>query len=274
MAKITPKGTNLTPARALQEQLPAFMQNETDFGIGTMVEYIVPARLKIVQKQSGPPFDELYDPGTVIMVPQMSVISEVGDGRQGKPFFFVPVFFFAEWCQWNPLETKGTLPSIRSRTMNPNDPLVAKCRDSRLWHEQCPEMPDKMIRNVEHLNFLVVLINHAFSGLPILISFSRASHRSGSNLAALIKMRRAPIYGCQFMAQTGYRTNNKGQWYGLDALNPTEDSGVSPFVESEEQFNQFKELHNQLKEAHAKSQIRPDYDDTPEDETPAESKEF
>lgn len=248
--------------------LPAFMQGD-DQGTENLGQFIIPPRLKVVQKQSGDAFLESFNQGDTILVPQMMTVAPVllnDSGRptkEGETFNFTPLFFFPEWVTWNPLETRGSLAAIRERTTDPNDELVAKCRNNKLWFEQCPEQPELQVRNVEHLNFLVVLLDGELAGTPCILTFARAEHKSGSSFAALIKMRKAPIYGCVFQAKVGFRDNGKGQWYGLDIGNPEGDSG---WVEDQEMYERFKQLHLEFKEAHESQRIRPDYGDDTESE--------
>jgi len=244
--------------------VPAFMDG-TD-GTESLSQYIIPPRMKIVQKQSGSPFDERFNPGDVIVVPQMLQITD-----KEKPFYFLPIFFYPEWCVWNPIQMRGTLPVIRERTLDPNHPLVAKSRDPKLWSEPCPESPEYALRIVEHLNFVVLLLGDvALSDTPVVVSFMRAEHRCGSNLAALIRMRKAPIFGCQFEAHVGHRENQKGSWFGIDVGNPSDQTICGSFVEDEIFFEHCRELHEQYKSSHEASKIVVEYDEGTE-EVPGDS---
>ena len=249
-------------------QAPSFMEPDSGMGVEDLGKYVVPPRLKIVQSNSNETFLSRFDKGDAIIVPQMFLIAAVNKNEQGKPadtgqpFHFVPLFFFPEWCCWNPIETRGTLPSVRYRTTDPNDPAVSKCRDPKLWKE---EIDGFACRWVEHLNFISVIIgDHELAGTPVIISFARAEHRAGSNFAALIKMRKAPMFGCQFEARVTFRPdNNKGQWYGLDISNPSQDSGITPFLTDEVAYDAFKKLHLEMKEAHGAAKIKVDYEEEP-----------
>lgn len=242
---------------------PSFMQDETH-GLDDLGTYIIPPRLKVVQRQSSTELLSLFNPGTLIAVPQMVEVSGMEDSMTGLPFFFTPLFFFAEWLAWNPIEMKGVLNSIRERTLDPESALAAKARNPRLWREVCPESKDHKIRNCEHLNLVVLLLgDNVLAGTPMVISFSRSEHKCGSKLLSLIKMRKAPIFGCQFMGVVGHRANNKGEWFGVDVVNPAGDSNITPFVQDEETYKRLKALHLELKEAHEKMQIRVDYDEDP-----------
>jgi hypothetical protein len=185
--------------------------------------------------------------------------------KAGAPFVFIPVFFFAEWCAWNPLSMKGTLPAIRERSLDPKSDIARKSRNPETREEHCPESkdPKDLVRYQEHLNFVCVLLNTGeTAGIPIIISFARAEHSSGRNLASLIAMRSAPIFGCIFEAHSQLRVNAKGAWYGLDITNPSVASGFGGHVTNEVQYNALKRLHTDMKEAHAKNLIIVDHDDS------------
>jgi hypothetical protein len=249
--------------------MPAFMQG-SDLGVEDLGQYVIPPRLKVLQPLSDrETFLSKFDVGDVIAVPQMVLVAPtVKDEKDkptedGEPFHFIPVFFFPEWCLWNPIQTRGTLPAIVARTTDPTSTIAAKSRSPALWNEPCPEAPEFMCRYVEHLNFVIVILgDHDLTGIPVIMSFSRAEHRRGSNFASLIKMRKAPLYGCQFEARVGPRSNNKGHWYGIDVTNPSGDSGIEPFVQEKDVFGHLEGLHLEYKKAHEDAKIRVDYEDT------------
>jgi len=252
--------------------LPQFMQEAQVWGIEDLGRYIVLPRVKVVQRQSSSEILRDHDPGDVIVVPQTFLIASVemdGDGRplnHGEPFRFVPLFFYAEWCTWNPYELKGSLPAIRERSLDPASALAEKARTPSKRFEPCPESASgKQCQNVEHLNFVISLVgDNPLAGTPLVISFCRAEHYAGSTFAALIKMRKAPLFGCQFEAATRHRTNAKGNWFGIDVSNPAKESGVAFFVEDQETFERYRSLHDELKQAHRDMAICVDYESHPE----------
>jgi len=248
------------------EQMPAFMQGQ-DTGTETLGQYVVPPRIKVVQKQSGEQFEE-YPAGTVLLMPQKVILA-----GPGEPFHFVPLFFFPEWCVWNPLQI-SSLPMIRERTLDPTHEMVERCRDPERWEMPCPEDAKYMLRYVEHLNFVIMPVgNPEVEDTMVNLSFSKSNHKSGTTLAGLIKMRRAPICGCQFEARTVQRSNASGSWWGIEVGQPSTESEVTPFVEDQQRFELYQELHGELKEHHAQTVLRVDYtDDTiePQDDEPTE----
>jgi hypothetical protein len=250
--------------------LPDYLRNEEALGVEELGQFVTPPRLKVVQPLSDrDTFLTKFNPGDVVAVPQLLLVSPMKDpaddavaSDNGVPFHFVPIFFFVEWCLWNPLKARGTLPCIRERSLDPKSPLAVKSRNPATWTEPCPEMPDEAIRYTEHLNFICMLRDKPELGnVPVVLPFSRSEHRCGSNLASLIKMRHAPIFACQFEASVGFRQNAKGQWYGIDVTNPSTKSGVTGFVQDEEAYEGFRNLHEELKDAHEKSKIVVSYED-------------
>lgn len=216
----------------------------------------------------------------MIAVPQCSLIAPIDrkeSGKSadaGKPFWFVPLLFYPEWVTWTPIELRGAVPAILERTLDEKHDIVRLARDSQLRQEVFKDVPEKdgkpmYIRHVEHLNFLIALITpdgqepNEMSGIPIILSFSRAEHFSGAKFCTLTRQRTregAKLWGCQFEARSRIRPNNpKGTWYGIDASNPSAGSGVSAYVQSPELFQRFTELHDEIFELHAKQLIRADY---------------
>jgi hypothetical protein len=121
--------------------------------------------------------------------------------------------------------------------------------------------------NVEHINYIIVLIGELeLAGVPMILSFFRGSYMRGSNFATLLKLRKAPIFGCQFEAWTQFETNPKGDWYGIQVSNPSIDNeaGIGPFCDDEARYEQLKAVHLELKEAHAKGILQADYEDVEE----------
>lgn len=256
-------------AAGLPTVAPEWMLTEpqADFGVSELVKYIVPPRLKVVQPLSNTELKTVFNEGDAVIVPQMSLLAPIKltDNHKpsielgGEPFNFIPVFFFAEWLTWNPIEMKGALPAIRDRSLDPKSPLAFKARSQATWFEPCPEKRDFNVRHVEHLNFLVMLVGeHELADTPFIISFSRSGHKDGSNLAQLIKMRKAPIYGCQFEGRVTWRENSKGQWWGVACTNP---STVPSFVTDQALYNALKAKNKEFAEAHSGGIIRPEYDD-------------
>jgi hypothetical protein len=234
-----------------------------DTGTDGMGQFIIPPRIKIVQPVSRGEYKDKFSPGDAVLVPQMIRIVGLQLDEKNRPknesdsVIFTPLFFFPEYCLWNPLEAKGSMPMIRESSYDPQSHLAVRARDPKRRFEPCPEMPDKQMRYVEHLNFVVLIHADGLNMLPAIMSFSRAEHRAGSNFIALIKMRMAPMYGCKFVFKTRYRENDKGQWYGIDIENPHETIGS--FVD-EETFKFTSYQYTELKKAHADRSLRVDHD--------------
>lgn len=278
MAKKTESVPAVQRGGSLAATAPEFMRGVEDHGTDLLKQFIVPPRMKIVQPQASSEFKSAFNEGDCILMPSRTLLAPMTLNEAGKPaieefgtsFFFVPVFFFPEWCKWNPLETKGALPVIRERSLDPRSRLAALCKNEATWYEKCPERPDKNCRNVEHLNFLVMLVNHpTLDDLPFIISFSKGSYTDGSNLANFIQMRKAPMYGCVFEGHTKYRKNEKGEFYGLPCDSPSEASGVSAWITDEARFKAYQAKHNELKEQHKAGLIRPEYDEDDRAAAPA-----
>lgn len=238
----------------LNPNLPDFMREDAASGTEDLGQYVRPPRLKVIQKSAHPPLCDNFSTGDVIMMPQQLLVAPVNkEAKAGESFFFNPVFFFAEYVSWNPIQLKGKEPAIIERSFDRNSAVAQKARDpDRRKEVMNPDAaPDKQmfIRHVEHLNFIGLLVDHEYSGLPIVLSFSKGEARTGQNFASLIKMRRGPLWGMQFECFSKHRPGTgEGDWYGIDVINPSEESGVTPWILDEAAYKRRCDLHEELKE--------------------------
>jgi len=226
-------------------------------GIG---EYVVPPRMKIVQKQAGEVILGKFSVGDVIAVPDMFPLYEPTRDDRGRlieeeiiGLRFIPVFFFPEWVLWNPYELKSSLPATAGRTFDPSDPIAVKARNPALRSEPFPGKEKLFLRYCEHLNFIVALQNHPFES-HIILSFARAEHFAGRQFCNLLKMRKAAIFGNVFEMRLNHRTNGQGDWWGFDITNPD----ANPWV-SKEEYVKFNTAHEEL--TRLKDSIKVNYDD-------------
>jgi len=239
---------------AIQETKPDFLTTETEpFGVENLNAYLKPARLKIVQPTAGEQFSA-FAPGDVLIVPAMHLVAP-----KDEPFRFVPLFFFPQWCLWNPLAMKGQLPMIRESSLDPQSQLAIASRNPATREKVCPENPTLTCKVSEHLNIVMLLQegDEALRMMPILCSFARGEHTTGSTLLQMIKLRQASIFGCVFEAKSTVRTNTKGRWFGLDITNPAQGS----WIKDASQYEAYKHLHNEYKKAHADRAIVVDYEE-------------
>lgn len=228
--------------------VPAHLQPLGKLGIERLSQYVLPPMLKVVQKQSSDELLTKFGMGSVIANPGQKLVFDPGDGT---PFDFITLFFYVEFCAWNPIEKKGQLNAIRERTLDETSELAMRARDPMRWLEPLPrdasDEKQLFIRNVEHLNFLVLIEGIPdLDPLPHIISFCRGEHKTGRYLSNLVSMRNAPICGCRFSATTSQggqgRSNAKGSWSGLDIVNANEPwVGPDLFPKCLEQFRFFEE---------------------------------
>jgi hypothetical protein len=253
-----------------KSEAPEWMLAEggKDTGLEEVSRYVIPPRLKIVQPLSDQTLKDSFNVGDVIIQPQMvSVAPMLYDGakclNEGTAFHLVPLFFWAEWCIHNNIKLKGQEPYIFDRTLDPKSEVAQRAINPKLWSGPHPEKGDEFpIRYVEHLNYVFVLIGeHELAGTPIVASFFKAEHKTGRNFAGLAKLRRAPLFGCQYEARCKMRKNNSGNWFGIDISNPSTASGVSPFVQEQEHYKVYEALYYEFKKYHADEVLRVDYDE-------------
>ncbi len=254
--------------------LPGYMAG-APLGTEDLEQYIIPPRIKVVQKQADELLLSKFNVGDVILVPNQLVVAEMTVDDRGRPtddaesFFVVPVYFYAEWCTWNPIQMRGQTAAIRERSQDPKSTIAQKAKNAELRYEPHPDNPEYNIRHVEHLNFIVLIRDHsAFTDEPCIVSFSRGEHGAGQRFCSLLRMRKAPIYGCVFQCRVGPRNNQQGDWFGIDVANP--DEPHPPWV-TEDEFEAYKELHGKFAELHKGAKIRVEYEDR--EAAPADAKE-
>ena len=238
---------------------PKFMLDDQQMGTEEVTRYVIVPRVKVIQKQASAELLSRFNPGDVIISPVNALVAQtvMRDGVMGE-FAFVPLYFFAEYCVWNPIELKGMEPAIIERTTDVDSPIAAKALHANLREEPHPTHPQYKVRYVEHLNYVVQIIDHAeMTGEVAVLSFARGEHRAGRQLAGLVKMRRAPLFGCKFIARVSHRPGTgKGDWFGLDV-----DNHVDPWVDDEDEYARLKALHEEFKRLHEANRLRPDLSD-------------
>ena len=256
----------LVKPQAGQLAVPDYLKVADDHSLDTIKEYVRPPRIKVIQGMSDAKLKDAFGVGVTVLIPDNIIIMDVARDEKGNvlvgntvPFAFTPLFFFAEFCLWNPMSMKGKLPPIRERSFDPNSQIAARARDFKNRYVACPEDPGKDCVYCEHLNFIVHVHSH---NEPCILTFSRGEFKAGQSFAALAKMRGVPLYGNIFHANLAFRKNDKGEWYGLDISNPS--GGASPFV-GEEAFQGYRILHEQYAELYASRKIEVNYEDEPID---------
>ena len=259
------KTTDITKVGNNVPAIPDYM-SDAPTGMDELKHFVIPPRMKIVQKQAGEKLLEQFGVGDVILTPHMIAVREMGRNPKGQPtgdiepFLVVPLFFYPEWCTWNPISSRGQLPSIRERSCDPTSVLARKSRDSKLRYEKHPDLDgEATMRHVEHLNFVVYLIDHELGGQPIVMSFSRGEHGTGQRWASLIRARKAPIYGGVYTMGVSMRPGAKGDWWGFDPGNP-DPTIHAPWVDKDS-FDALRQAHEELAELHKGQLLRADYSD-------------
>ena len=249
-------------------ELPAYLKDQEVEGIDALKEYVRPPLLKIIQKQASDELLSRHDRGDTIVMPAEAIVA-----TKDEPFFFVPLFFYTEWCTWGPIEMRGQVPPILERTADPASPIAMKARDPGLRTEDIVWGPDniavKDARHVEHLNFVVTLTNgHPLAGEPMIMGFARAEWTTGSKFASLIKLRHASIFCNVFQAQVGTRERAGNSWFGWDIANPAVDSGVEPWV-PEDAIDGLRALHTDMKSVFSEGRLQTAYETVVEEDEAA-----
>lgn len=239
--------------------VPSFMNEDKATGLELVNQYVVPPRLKVMQPMADYTMFEGLEKGDTVLMPQKLKLAS-----PGEPWHFVPLFFYPEFITVNPIQMKGQLPMIRDRSLELDSAIANKSRSPETRKEKCPENPQLELSHHEVLTFIVALVGpHAHFTLPLSMSFWKGEHRTGTNFSGLIKMRGGPLFGGIYEAKVPkeMRKNAKGQWYGIDVGNPSDSSGMPPFVQDEGEFKQLKSMHLALKQSYDDRKIQVEYED-------------
>lgn len=274
------KSKNL-PAQQTQHNMPAYLQKRLQesggqiAGVQQLQQYWVPPRLKIVQAQSGDQYRNAgFKPGDVLLVPEMSLIA-----HSGESIWITPIFQYTEFCKWSPYALKGQMPIIQERTVDIDSKLAKRALSKKEsdWYEICEQAPKSkqgdqqyQYRYCEHINYFCVLrLNgkfpdhpaHRFVNNPFLISFHHSGFYEGKALSTLIVNRRIDIFAGQYELKTVDRQNQKGTWKGFTVTNPSFESEMSAFVESEEDAKNYEAVYRKIQSQFEEGVIQADYED-------------
>jgi hypothetical protein len=250
---------------AVTSDLPSFIaeDREKDSNDDLMSQYLVPPRIKTIQRTAGEQFSA-FKPGSLVLMPSGVPLTDDVD----QPFHITPLLYYPEYLVVNPIETKETLPMIRDRTLDPKSEIAVIARDpDKRDSFECPEMKGKHLKYKEVHTFIVVIAGRpGIAGLPVAMSFSGMEARVGSQFIAKIKMRGAKRYACIFEAfvPKTLRKNAKGSWYGIDIQNPTANS-MPPFVQDAEEYAALKAMSERLLAQYEQNLIQVDYNDADAD---------
>jgi len=225
-----------------QMEKPAFLVEAEIEGMEEVKKHLVPSVIRIVQKMSSEELLSRFAVGQVVLLPEQIALADHEDSVT-----FIPVYFYTEYCTWNPRSTRGSEPAIRARSFDPNSDVGIKARNPDTWEEVHPDNAKEVINHREHLNYMVV-VQHKFAPpVPCVISFSSTQHMAGKQFSNLIAARNASIYAGKYELKTVKQSNAKGDWYGFDISNAGWcDEGEHDLMQT---------LHHEIKE----KQIVTDY---------------
>lgn len=293
MAKINPSknGGIVSTKTPPGTDLPEHLRSRKPMGLETMKDYIILPKIKMIQKSASKELLDVYKTGTLVILPTKTLLRPIltkqggQSAEAGEAFSFVPLFFFPSWGQLNDIKKKGTEPTYLKYTTNVKDPLVALCRNPETREQVHPKDPACKIKNVEMLNFVVFLEDvEGFKEQPVIMTFMRGEHRTGSDFAARIRMTGADLFARRWVGYSKYRPGKgQGDWYGIEVirwedglqLDPkiakrASDQGVGPWMGSDE-IGPLEQVHLSLVKQFEAQGIKPveDEDDLAEAAAPS-----
>ena len=228
--------TELIP---VNDERPSFLaETQSSAGLEGLASKVRPSFVKIVQKNANDELLEKFDPGQIILTPDMTAITEV-DGVVP----FTPIMWYSEFCKWAPIKLKGVEQMIVARTFDMNNPIAIKSQSSATWSEPHPQHandPKYNYRYCEHMNFVVKIMREDLLNLePVLLSFVKTNYSVGQRLAKLALQKQASLYSGVYELGTRQRQNSENQWRVFTVDNYSKGSWV-----------QDKALYDYLESAH------------------------
>ena len=210
--------------------VPAHIQRGGELeGLQGMDEHLVPPMVRVVQSNAQPPLTDLFSTGDVVLVPINSKIAGLREGsaEDGEPFFFTPIFFYVDYIQTSSWGMKGKVPFVLHQTTDPDSELARKAKDPALRTETSviegyEEHGEIEVRNVQCLNYVVLIEGELTETLPVMLSFSRSNHRAGQNLTTLIRARSANLYSGRYECRVKRVSNDQGTWFKMIVGNPSD----------------------------------------------------
>lgn len=276
MAKRTE--TDITPVPGDVNWLQSYV--DRDESTQGMDEYRILPRLKVIQGMTDQVLKEKFGEGTVIIRPGDTQVW----AKNQQPFQLVTLFFYTEFAKWADLRDRDN-PACLERSYDPNGALAARCRSSDKWFEEYPDQASKKIeadrwkyRYVEHLRFVTMVYgDHPLVGTFVMLSFERGEFFQGRNFISAIRMRKTnvggklvqvPLWSQVWQFKPTFRDRGAKKWYGLD-FEPAGEPLILPehAKEMSDHFKGFKELHD-------KQKLVVDDEQSEQQDSPENSKEF
>jgi hypothetical protein len=243
--------------------LPEHLKGRAIVGVEELNKYVVLPRIKVVQKQAADQLLQQFNIGDVVITPTFSLVCPYTntDKSPGDPWYFTPLYFFANWAVWSPISLRGQVPMILEETSDPESEIARRARsknkDDRFVDMDKEGFPRERKRYVEQLNYVITLQRHDLADMPMMLTCSKGEHFSGSKMSNLVQARKSSIFACVFQANVVYRPGqNNLDWYGIDFSNPADES-VDPWVAAEH-IERFEEEHNRYAELYSSGRLKGD----------------
>lgn len=238
--------------------VPDYMRAQIGEGLEDVHQSQDVSRIKVVQKQADDELLEKFSPGDLILTPELELVAKAGEA-----IGFTPLFFWNEFCTWEPLCARGSVDSpIVERSTDRSGALAAKCASKDTWYEYHPDHPKGSPeaekwrrRNVHHLCYLVIL-DHPEMTMPVVMSFQKGDFRKGARFGSRLVQAKVPIYGQRYLLSTSTR-DTTNPYKGLDIDPDTENRWVS-----REKFETNRELHLSFKKLFESNKLSAGGEDT------------
>lgn len=205
----------------VNENLPAFMQQDAAVGMETINEISTPPYLKIVQAQSQALQEKGFNIGDIVLMP--------AESKMDEKLTVTPVLNFTQYQLLNPREVE-TLPMVRESTLDADTELAQKCKNMEVM--PCPESPTHECK-YQSSSVMIVYVHEIREYATLL--FKGAEWKTVRQWANKIKLLGASIYAGKYVLCSENHKNTKGTWKGYSI---SSDGYVD-----EPTYNQLKAQH-------------------------------
>jgi len=221
--------TNQSKTKVLEVKEPSLPSTQVQgrgLEEGTTMEELLFPRAKLMQALS-PEIEENsgLKPGQIINTLTGDILPE----------HFSPIFKFTNWIRFNPrnkndygFDNDFEANSVIWRSTDPNDPKVVE--ESTFGPHGEKPLATRFLNYFSYFDGV---------DMPVVISFSNSSFKSGKKLTTLLQFIGGDIWNRKYCLISKKTSNDKGTFFVLDVLRD-ENSTPEEIIKCTEWFNRFK----------------------------------
>jgi hypothetical protein len=238
--------------------VPAYLQGAEPTGLETVSQNRATPRIKIVQSQSSRDLRNDYPDGSIILTPTLQIVAPCLEGARGmdreamsQAFAAVPIFHYETFEVWSDFDDEAS-PMVEHVEYRRDNETARRAMNPNLREEP---YGDGYTRQYVHgLNYLLYIESGPAAGEIAAWSYNKGDFAIGKNFNSALMRRNVPIFANRFNFWAVGRATKRYNWIGLAFGDPADEIG--PFVPDADQYERFKELHEQFQQLFASGTMR------------------